>query len=241
MQEVGWPAVLPGWLLRMQLAVLWGTCRGQHIPPGGTVVPEGDRNGSLLQELGILMGNLVVLLLYLYRVNSAGPCFMVSYTNLCKSLNCQNTNIVGKNPCEIVESLPQQHSLSCSLWLLPILVSTVSLQCLNSLPHSYIICCASNSLYCGCLWIINTPAGRLAGQTEGGERSSVQVGLSSNYPLQTHPSETSACIKYISNWPASSASSKVMRKEVGADRWLGRQYAHMFHFLQILSGNYSKI
>lgn len=69
----------------------------------------------------------------------------------------------------------------------------------------------------------------------------MQVGLSSNYPLQTHPSETSACIKYISNWPASSASSKVMRKEVGADRWLGRQYAHMFHFLQILSGNYSKI
>lgn len=182
--------MLPGWLLRMQLAVLWGTWRGQHIPPGGTVVPEGDRNGSLLQELGILMGNLVVLLLYLYRVNSAGPCFMVSYTNLCKSLNCQNTNIVGKNPCEIVESLPQQHSLSCSLWLLPILVSTVSLQCLNSLPHSYIICCASNSLYCGCLWIINTPAGRLAGQTEGRERSSVQVGLSSNYPLQTHPSET---------------------------------------------------
>lgn len=104
MQEVGWPALLPGWVLRMQLAVLWGTWRGQHIPPGCTDVPEGDRNGSLLQELGILMGNLVVLLLSLYRVNSAGPCFMFSYTNLCKSLNCQNTNVVGKNPCEIVES-----------------------------------------------------------------------------------------------------------------------------------------
>lgn len=69
-------------------------------------MPEGERNGSLLEELQLLMGNLVILLLFLYiELTQQVPGLLyvhiqtsASIPELPKPKNKEN------NPCEIVES-----------------------------------------------------------------------------------------------------------------------------------------
>lgn len=179
MRGTGQSALIHGWLLWMQLPMLWSAWKNQkRSSPGGTDVPEGERNGSLLEELQDLLGNLVILLLFRYieltqqvlgllcfHIQTSASIPELSKSKIKKTIPVKLSNLIFPGIC-LLPTLSQQHSPSCSLWLLPIVVSAISPQCLNSLPHPYIICCASDSLYCGCLWVTRVPTGWLAGWTK---------------------------------------------------------------------------
>lgn len=60
--------------------------KDERASPGGVDVSEGGRNGSPLEEREVLVGNVVILLLFHYIVNSACLRFiMFSCPDLC---NC---------------------------------------------------------------------------------------------------------------------------------------------------------
>lgn len=249
MQGTGWPALTRGWLLWMQFPMLWSAWKKQkRFSPGGTAVPEGERNGSLLEELQVLMGNLVILLLFLYiELTQQVPgllCFHIqtstSIPELSKSKNKEN------NPCEIVESyfsrdLSSAYPITAAFSItFPV---TRSHSCLHNFPAVPELpptpLCHLLSNWQPILWLsLNyTYANWLAGRpNQKGERDAqcwwiFLLTIHRVLPiLRTRPSEISACSKRASNWPA---SLKAVRKKVGTDRWTGRQNMHMFYFLQV--------
>lgn len=167
-------------------------------------MPEGEKNGSLLEELQVLVGNLVILLLFLStELTQQVPGLLCFHIQTSASIPELSKSKSKENPCEIVESyfskdLSSAYPITAALSItFPVTPSHSCLHNILAVPELpptplYHLLCKQQPVS----WLFELHVCRLVGwlaKPKGGRRDAQSwVHLSSNYPLSfTNPADTS--------------------------------------------------